>query len=382
MILNKLLVLLLVCFSFKATCQNIRVGIFNHLESQASVISCYEGKYKVFGDNEFIKYLERGEALYISVINNKLILRDFTGVVGEIQQIKFMGVGKYNSFRVKYVPGYEQYRIYEDNLEVNLFYGRMQLINDVAFENYIAGVVEAECGINRAVEFYKAMAVISRTYALKHLNKHAAEAFHVCDEVHCQVYKSRSHHDAIIEAAKLTLGEVIINSDTNLITAAFHSNCGGQTANSEDVWLKAVPYLRAVKDPYCLNMPNARWRRTIPVEEWMDYLDKKGVNINRVKKRGLELKQRKRHKHYTINNHPILMTTIRKDWKLPSALFSIKKEREMLVLEGQGYGHGVGMCQEGAMQMAEKNFSYYDIINHYYKNVRVIELFKLDKMIP
>jgi stage II sporulation protein D len=185
----------------------------------------------------------------------------------------------------------------------------------------------------------------------------------------------------ITEATKLTRGRVLIGQDSSLITAAFHSNCGGETANSETVWLKSLPYLRSVNDPYCRNQPNANWERRISIERWKSYLRNKGFSVNKISKRSFQFNQKHRKKYYTIKNDSLLLKTIRNDWEFPSTFFEIDKSWNELDFTGRGYGHGVGMCQEGAMMMARKGFSYKEIIHFYYKNVAIINFFKWERMI-
>src|SRR5208337_2379392 len=101
------------------------------------------------------------------------------------------------------------------------------------------------------------------TYALKNSRKHITEGYNLCDMVHCEVYKGRCTKPEIILAVSKTSGEVIVDKDNQLINAAFHANCGGQTVNSEDVWSKSATYLKSVNDTFCINMPKARWEKTI-----------------------------------------------------------------------------------------------------------------------
>ena len=102
---------------------------------------------------------------------------------------------------------------------------------------------------------------------MDNLNKHEHEGYNLCDRVHCQAYYRKCTNDKVEKASNATKGLVIVDSDIKLILAAFYSNCGGQTVNSEDVWQKPVYYLRSVKDPHCVNEPNAKWNKKIPKEK-------------------------------------------------------------------------------------------------------------------
>jgi stage II sporulation protein D len=75
-----------------------------------------------------------------------------------------------------------------------------------------------------------------------------------------------------MKAVTDTKGKVVVDDNLNLIDAAFHSNSGGQTANSEDVWGSKLPYLRSVNDTFSTKMPNAKWERKMAKEDWLSYL--------------------------------------------------------------------------------------------------------------
>ena len=168
---------------------------------------------------------------------------------------------------------------YEDNLMITIhpYYHYMKLINNIDIDNYVAGVVESEVGKRPPVEYFKLQAIICRTYALKNIDKHKDDGFSLCDKVHCQAYHGKPKSDLIKEAAIATNGVVIVDSDINLITATFYSNCGGQTANSEEVWKRPLYYLRTVKDTFCLHENNAVWTKRISKQKWTDYLIDHGL---------------------------------------------------------------------------------------------------------
>lgn len=95
----------------------------------------------------------------------------------------------------------------------------------------------------------------------KYFDKHMQDKYNVCDNTHCQAFNGTSIDTILNKAAMETHNEVIIDQDSVLIISAFHSNCGGQTSSSEDVWLTSQPYLKSVSDPYCINSRNALWRK-------------------------------------------------------------------------------------------------------------------------
>ena len=143
----------------------------------------------------------------------------------------------------------------------------VKLINNIEIDNYVAGVVESEVGRSPPPEYFKLQAIICRTYALKNIKRHQAEGFSLCDKVHCQAYNRKPKSELIKKAAVETNNIVIVDSDINLITATFYSNCGGETAKSEEVWRQKLYYLRTVKDTFCVHETNAFWEKEIPKQK-------------------------------------------------------------------------------------------------------------------
>jgi stage II sporulation protein D len=123
------------------------------------------------------------------------------------------------------------------------------LINTCDVEKYVAGVVKAEGGSGKNLEYFKSQAVIARTYMYKYIDKHLSDGYNLCDNTHCQAFNGSSADSILNEAAMETKGLVILDKDSTLIISAFSSNCGGETSSSEDVWLSSQPYLKKVIDP-------------------------------------------------------------------------------------------------------------------------------------
>jgi stage II sporulation protein D len=176
------------------------------------------------------------------------------------------------------------------------------------------------------------------------------------------------------KAAMETMGLVILNRDSTLIISAFHSNCGGQTSSSDDVWLAGQSYLKSVVDPYCTSSRNASWQKSIPLTEWVKYIRKSGYLGKAEDPSVFNFKQESRLTDYNVRSFSLPLTTIRYDLNLRSTFFSVFVHNDSVILKGRGYGHGVGLCQEGAMEMAEKGFSYRQIVSFYYSGVFISDI--------
>ncbi|MBN2682340.1 MAG: SpoIID/LytB domain-containing protein [Bacteroidales bacterium] len=366
--------------SFYSFSQRINIGIYSTTNVKTFVFTPTNGNYTFIGDTNFVREITENDVLYVAVLGEKVTIKTLDENYGNFREILLIGQSQDCSFKIKPVFPDITTREYDNDLRVFVKYSFLMLVNHVELESYISGVVESEGGGNAHLEYYKSQAIICRTYALANINRHAGEGFNLCDGVHCQAYFNKSvKNEKIPTATQLTRGLIIVDTTLSLITAAFHSNCGGQTANSEDVWLSKLSYCRSINDYYCRSSRNAEWKTTITVSEWINYLKKNGITVpENTVAQDFAFAQTSRKVYYSFNNQNIQLKKIRADWKLKSTFFSIVPEGNNLVLNGKGFGHGVGLCQEGAMKMANTGFTYDQIIKFYYKNTYTISLRALE----
>jgi len=372
---RSILLLSVLLLSANLFSQKISISIFNDLKLNTILVTPTDGTYKLItGDKEII--LKINQIVYLSRVGDSILVRDASANLGTWQRVSIVGQTENDVIRVKSIMPAFPARLYDENISVYVEFNRMMAINIIDQEKYIASVVEAEAGLNKDEEFYKAQSLIARTFALAHLEKHKGEGFNLCDGTHCQVYKGKQASDKKIYNATLaTKGLVIIDTTKQLITAAFHSNCGGFTANSQDVWLTPKSYLVSVEDKYCSSGRNANWEVRIPLSKWKKFLQTKGVDTTSITDlKQYEFRPKERPVFYPIGKQKIPMIQFRSEFKLRSAYFSVTIVKNMVRVIGEGYGHGVGLCQEGAMQMANKGWTYDNIIYHYYKDVKIVNI--------
>ena len=298
--------------------------------------------------------------------------------LGTFTKITVMGEGLNAMFRITPENRAIRARTYDDHVEISVVNNALRFINIVNIENYIAGVVQSEVrgvqvdGTPADLEFFKIQAIISRTYAMRMINKHRREGFNLCDAVHCQAYFGRNVFPVIAEAARATTGMVIVDENNNLILASFHANSGGETKNSEDAWVSAVPYLRGILDTFSFGMPGSTWEREFTVDEWLNGLQQLGLDINDPENRekALNFTQNEREAH--LGN--VRTRDIRRQFNLRSAFFSVRNEGDTVFLDGRGFGHGVGLSQEGAARKIREGFTIEEVLQFYYRNVRLIRM--------
>lgn len=358
----------------------LNVGILRDRSISSIMLQAKVGSYLIkAGDKELI--LRPNDGLSVKLAGREIVARTMSDELRSTSMIEVIPRSDVSRIRIRSSRVDVAARLYQGTMQLRRDGGTLKCGVEIPIEQYVAGVVQSESGKGRHAEYYKLQSIICRTYALANMGKHAHEGFHVCDETHCQVFKGGSDHAPIVQAVKATEGQVLVDSDINYVDATFHSNCGGETVNSEDVWTKQVTYLRAVKDKYCHKATHSKWYKTIPTQEWLNYL-KHSFNLNvedeQIRSRVLNYEPMCRD-IYLANLFPLMpLDQVRKDWNLKSTFFSISESEDKVVLEGTGFGHGVGMCQEGAMVMALTDKDFRQILHHYYSDVHLIDMDALE----
>ena len=251
-----------------------------------------------------------------------------------------------------------------------------RVVKSIAVEEYLRGVVPKEM----PPEALKAQAVAARTFALKNRNRHAAEGYDLCDTTHCQFYVPQSEATTTDKAIADTAGEVLLFGG-EMIDAVFHTDSGGMTEDSENVWGTALPYLRAVKE---YTTGTKAWTKKITPPDFAKAVGLKKPETIKISplvvgKRDVDRSASGRVKSVTIigdgTKKVIGGTNFRSLFNLPSTLFGITIDGKNIVISGFGAGHGLGMSQHGANNLAEKGANYRTILHHYYRNVTITKVY-------
>jgi stage II sporulation protein D len=361
-------IIILAVLSLSLNAQNIRVALFYGIDVQSVVFSTVEGEYMLSGDGQNVAVIRKGSIFHIEQSSSGMVVHDTLQSYGAFNNLEFIGTSKSNVFQIKSVfpslPSMES----DDNLSVRIVDDALRLINRLSLEKYITGTVEAEGGFSASLEYYKAQAVIARTFAIKNFHRHAHEGFNLCDGVHCQAYKGKSRMNAQIYASTLsTKDEILTDMNGNPVITAYHASCGGTTAQASVEWNSELPYLVSINDPFCSNSGYRNWSKTISLPEWNAYLAEKGYskgsgNLFSTTETG-------RQKYLDREDKKLLLSDIRAQLKLKSSFFYVEPGANSVIIHGHGYGHGLGLCQEGAMEMARVGYSYVDILMFYYHNL-------------
>ncbi len=383
-ILRTLLLALLTSIPFigNSLPEVMRIGLFFGEKVERVAFSVEDGRYELFLDQRSLGVHEGGESVRIQHSKQGLRIKGKQDEWKSGHKLRAEMLGQNASFRLKKKHPYKADRLYPGELTVRAKEGRIQCINRVGMSDYLSGVVLAEAGQGHHPEFYKVQAVICRTYALHNLEKFSDKGIHLCDKVACQVYEGMNTVEPRIDSAiKATKGIVLVNEDIELITAAYHSNSGGRTVASEDAWSKNLSYLRPVTDPFSQKGKHYNWKRIFPKKEWLNYLERTYSYPSDdpwYQEHACSYCPSGRREFFAPMGDSIPLASIRKDLNLNSTYFTIKERNDSVVFRGKGFGHGVGLSQEGAMRMAELGVPYDDIIHYYYQGIHLVKIEALD----
>lgn len=269
-----------------------------------------------------------------------------------------------------------------------------EIIN-LSLEDYVIGVVAAEMPAEFHPEALKAQALAARTYILKRLaaggvaNNLHPDADTCNDPAHGQGWYSREelrerwgtldyyrYYYKIKKAVQDTEG-LVLTYDGELIDPVYHSSCGGQTQNSEDVWQVAVLYLRGVHCPYDHD-PYPGEEKKFSLEEMDRALntDLAAVAVSTGSAPPIEIVEYTstgRPKMLSLGGEVVAATTVRNRLGLRSTDFTYTYADGKVKFTTHGHGHGVGMCQWGANGLAKHGYGVEDIIEHYYAGVTIEE---------
>jgi stage II sporulation protein D len=286
--------------------------------------------------------------------------------------------------------------------------GGMTAVNRVDIESYLLGVVPRELGPtgSQYPEAAKAQAVAARTYAVKHLGARSRQGFDVYASTADQVYGGAAAEVPLVsEAVRATRGEVLVYGGT-AIDAFYHSTCGGRTAAIEEVWSQApVPYLVSVVDvdprtgeAYDRLSGRFRWTERWSAAELVSTLNRtladslRGRAITQIRDaRVVERTQSGRVRRMVVSTDAgdfnlgrdrvrwILLTA--RGAVLNSSKFDVSVARDAggavsaLTVDGMGWGHGIGMCQFGAIGRALAGQDYRTILDAYYPRTRLVRAY-------
>jgi peptidoglycan hydrolase-like amidase len=244
------------------------------------------------------------------------------------------------------IPG-KMKRRYQGMLELKAKNGELIPIVTMDLETAVASVVQAETVPGSPVEALKAQAVVSRSYLVAGEGRHAD--FDFCDLTHCQFLREPPATDGPAASAAAATHGLVLTYDEKPVAAMFTRSCGGHTRTAREIGLPQAryPYF-SVTCEFCYQNP-VRWTRKVSPEDAARLLlhgENGRLDIGR-----------------------------RLGWDaVPSNNFTAREQDREVTLQGVGQGHGLGLCQRGARNMAERESGFRVILDHYFPNTRVEEI--------
>ena len=252
-------------------------------------------------------------------------------------------------------------------------------LSGVPLERYVESVVASETYADWPRAALRAQSVVARTYALYERERNAKRPFDVESTVLSQRYGVEPVADSVRRSTRATQGEYLAH-DNRPILAVFHAAGGGRTATSEEVWGRSLPYLRSVESPDS-EAPDFFWSYSIPTADFFQALRASGVGTP---DGPVEVTRRSASGRVVILRvgESVLSGRDVRDLlggrALRSTMFDVRIEGDTLRFLGSGSGHGVGLSQWGARELARRGWDYRQILAYYYPGTSLRKLGETD----
>ena len=244
---------------------------------------------------------------------------------------------------------------------------KFDIISVFDFNSYIAGVISKEMPLTWPLEALKAQAVVARSYALAKINERQNKAFHLDTNQMDQVFAPTNSDKAKL-AVFLTDNIVLKDRKNKILKAFYHADCGGQTVPASKVWAGAVDSGTAI-DPWCELRKSNEWT----FETSRDNFNSKLLNTNPIV---VEEKFKGRIQSFRMLDEVISVQNLRQIFgfaEIKNSPLQYMETANQILLKGKGFGHGVGLCQWGALAQARLGRSYTQILSHYYPEAQLSE---------
>jgi stage II sporulation protein D len=258
--------------------------------------------------------------------------------------------------------------------------GCLTVINELFLEDYVMGVLAGEIPGSWPMEALKAQAIAARTFALYKQDeaKKKKQTYDIENTALAQMYiGSRLVNQNIRRAVMETQGEILTYRDEPIM-AVFHSNCGGETTSATDVWSQDQPYLKPVSCDFGNQGPHYFWKEIIKVSDIVRKLRAANIPIYDI----VQISSIDRDESHRVRMLSLMDGDgVKKQIKgaafrmavgpdlIRSTRFEAQLQGDKIEFNGLGWGHGVGLCQEGANGMAKAGYGAFDILRHYYYGV-------------
>ena len=247
-------------------------------------------------------------------------------------------------------------------------------ILNLNLNEYLIGVVGAEMPASFNMEALKAQTIASRTFAYNYLNDNNididtnAQNFADNNTLKDKFKDNYDKYINIINEAVSSTDNLVIKYKNEIIKSYYFSMSNGKTESSLAVFNEELPYLESVDSNIELNLKNMEVEKEFTYSNFCELLN---INSCEVQIDNVVRDETNRVEKITINNHEYTGIEIRKLLNLRSTDFNIELNESNIIIRTKGYGHGVGMSQYGANELANIGYNYIDILKYYYKDVEI-----------
>ncbi|MBP9673898.1 MAG: SpoIID/LytB domain-containing protein [Bacteriovoracaceae bacterium] len=268
---------------------------------------------------------------------------------------------------------------------------KCDLIQRLPLESYISSLLAKEMNGSWSIEALKAQAVLARSYALL---KKKQGTFMAEDFYHLTASEKDQVAGALLDktqkttqASRETQGEVLVTDKGSLASVFFHSQCGGKTLKPEYVWQNKVEGYQSVPCPRCHENKSSKWSYSLAEKDFITTLKNvyqtKGSLLLLNASHVFFIPDRTDNALMRFYDDEKNMKVMQKAWlrsylgrkNLKSNYFKVSKREGRIFFEGKGLGHGVGMCQMGALSFAKKGWNYHKILSYYFPNYKIKKVY-------
>lgn len=255
------------------------------------------------------------------------------------------------------------------------------VVNNVDLEDYLLSVVSSEIPNTWGKEALKAQSIAARSYAIGYLGRRKKKGYDLEPTIEDQLYLGvSSEKHSTSEAVKETKGLILFDKDNKPFIALYHSSGGGYTDSIENLWdtnhIKPSTHIQPRPD-YDDNSPHFKWLRNYKITNINKLLSNLGIGqITSIVPLSKSISGRVTWLKITGTESDTLIRgeEFRKCLKLPSSKFNFYLGKDELKIAGRGYGHGLGLSQWGAKELAENKFTHDQILAHYYPGTRLVKI--------
>jgi stage II sporulation protein D len=323
-----------------------RIGVLGLFHPRELVVSAVEGHVLVLqagGEKVILEKSSGAQSAAIRISDNGIVEKAGGRFIPDSAVIVTGREGEPATF-ILAVPG-KITRRYHGTLEIRPSGESLLAILRLDRESAVASVVAAESLPDTPFEALKAQAVAARSYFVSGRGRH--REFDFCDTTHCQFLRELPPANSAAARAVADTRNLVLAYNSHPFPAMYTRSCSGRTRTPAELKMSTTSYpYFSVECSYCRNHPS-RWSTSLVHSDAAAL--RNSDELSRV-------------------NHVRLL-----GWgAVPSNDFVAKENGEYTLLEGTGFGHGIGLCQAGARAMALEGANYRDILNHYYPNTTVI----------